>query len=131
MPFPCLNPVLALAQQGAKVIHPRAVEATQKGEVDMYIKNTYNDNSLLFRLTTNGSLLQDEIIEYFVNNNFGLSISLDGPREEHNRNRILKNGEKTYDVVYQNIQKSCSDIADKILWVHLANPCLLEQYLFF
>jgi aspartate kinase len=35
--------VLQMAQQGAKVIHPRAVEATLRGEVDMYIKNTFND----------------------------------------------------------------------------------------
>lgn len=35
--------VLQMAQQGAKVIHPRAVEAIMRGKVNMHIKNTYND----------------------------------------------------------------------------------------
>ncbi len=35
--------VLQMAVTGANVIHPRAVEAAKQSDIDMHIKNTYND----------------------------------------------------------------------------------------
>lgn len=52
-----------------------------------------------FSLTTNATLLTDEIIGYFDAHHFGISISMDGPRVIHDRNRRTVGGRGTYDVV--------------------------------
>jgi len=57
--------VLQMAQQGAKVIHPRAVEATLRGEVDMFIKNTYNEEDgtkITYDLAVNETRNNDSVI---------------------------------------------------------------------
>ncbi|HZP41845.1 MAG TPA: quinohemoprotein amine dehydrogenase maturation protein [Candidatus Binatia bacterium] len=52
-----------------------------------------------FTLTTNGTLLTDEVIAWLDAHRFGLTVSMDGPRELHDRNRRTVGGGPTYDVV--------------------------------
>lgn len=52
-----------------------------------------------FSLTTNATLLTEEIIDYFNEHRFGLSISIDGPEAIHNRHRLTVGGVGTYGVV--------------------------------
>lgn len=52
-----------------------------------------------FSLTTNGTMLNEEIIDYFNTHRFGISVSMDGPQAYHDRNRITVGGQGTYDVV--------------------------------
>jgi uncharacterized protein len=47
----------------------------------------FKDTKIGFGLTTNGVLLDDEKIDYFVQNDFNLTISIDGPKEIHDRNK--------------------------------------------
>lgn len=63
----------------------------------------FNSNKrLMFGLTTNGILLNKEIEEYLSKNfYYSLSVSLDGNRLMHDTNRILKNGNGTYDMVIE------------------------------
>lgn len=42
-----------------------------------------------FSLTTNGTLLTDEIIDFFQEHRFGLTISMDGPQELHDKRRFF------------------------------------------
>lgn len=56
-------------------------------------------------IVTNGTLLTDELIEYFINNDFSISISLDGLKEINDENRIFRNGEGTFDLIVANIMK--------------------------
>lgn len=60
-------------------------------------------DDLRFNLTTNGSLLNEENIKYFIDNNFHLLISLDGPETEHDRCRIDYNGVGTFSRVWRNL----------------------------
>ena len=60
--------VLQMAQQGAKVIHPRAVEAALRGEVDMYIKNTFNE--------TPGTKIGHDVSVNETRNNFSVITSV-------------------------------------------------------
>ncbi len=63
------------------------------------------NNTLQYSITTNGSLLNKKIIELLIDNNITLIISLDGPKEIHDRNRVLKeSGKGTFDIVWRNIQ---------------------------
>jgi uncharacterized protein len=52
-----------------------------------------------FSMTTNATLLTERHVEYFDKHNVGLSVSIDGPKAYHDRNRISVNGEGTYDTV--------------------------------
>ncbi len=56
-------------------------------------------------LTTNATLLTEEIVDYFQRHNVHLLISLDGSSEVHNRNRIYRGGAKgTFEKVMENLE---------------------------
>ncbi len=57
-----------------------------------------------YTLTSNGSIMNKEIIDFFHNHSVNLAISLDGPKEIHDNNRkFASNGYGTYDIVRKNI----------------------------
>lgn len=58
-----------------------------------------------FTLTTNALLLDDTIIDFVLNNNISVILSLDGRPETNDRHRILNNGEGSYQLILPNIQK--------------------------
>jgi uncharacterized protein len=60
--------------------------------------------SVDFSLTTNATLLTPELIEYFDAHRFGISVSIDGPRAVHDRNRRTVGGRGTYDVVARKVR---------------------------
>lgn len=71
-----------------------------------YSKSLYCTKKIEFLMTINGSLLNDEIIEFIVKNNFMLTISIDGPENIQNRHRkFLSTGNNTFDKVFENILK--------------------------
>jgi len=58
-----------------------------------------------FSLTTNATLLRPEIIEFLVENDIGVTISIDGPREMQDKFRVFHNGAGSYDVVAPKIKE--------------------------
>ena len=52
-----------------------------------------------FSLTTNGTLLTREIAGFLVENGVSVCVSIDGPREVHDRNRPYASGRGSYDDV--------------------------------
>lgn len=68
-----------------------------------YINSKYNDNLINYNITTNGTMLSDYINEFFYKNDFNVRISLDGPEFEHDRNRITKDGNATYEKIIKNL----------------------------
>ncbi len=59
------------------------------------------DNSLM----TNGTLLTDEWIEFFKENDWHIGISLDGTADIHNKYRVTAQGKGSFDTVFENIKK--------------------------
>lgn len=57
-----------------------------------------------FSLTTNATLLSPVLIDYFDAHRFGISVSIDGPRAVHDRNRRTVGGHGTYDVVARKVR---------------------------
>lgn len=51
-----------------------------------------NKDELNFSITTNGTLVNNEIADFFARNNFSIHVSLDGPEEIHNEFRKDKKG---------------------------------------
>lgn len=60
---------------------------------------------VVFKITTNGSLLNDDIITFLKDEEIEPLISFDGPPEYHNRQRPFKNGKGSYDRVVANVQR--------------------------
>jgi uncharacterized protein len=58
-----------------------------------------------FSLTTNATLLRPDVIEFLADNNVGVTVSIDGPREMQNRFRVFHNGAGSYDVVAPKIKE--------------------------
>lgn len=56
-------------------------------------------------MTTNGTLLDDEVIGYIKRYNFGLMVSLDGPKELHDKQCPTQNGDGSYDAAVAGIKK--------------------------
>lgn len=70
-----------------------------------YTKTKVPLEDIIFNISTNGTLLTEESINFFINNNVTIFISLDGPKEEHDRNRLFPNKKGSFNIVYANIQK--------------------------
>lgn len=64
-----------------------------------------SDKQVDFSLTTNASLLTDEMIAFFHAHRFGISVSMDGDEAIHNRYRITIGGKGTYKLVSKNVKR--------------------------
>ena len=58
-----------------------------------------------FSLTTNATLLKPEIIEFLAENDVGVTISIDGPKDVQDKFRVFHNGAGSYDVVAPKIKE--------------------------
>jgi uncharacterized protein len=77
MNFPLLKGVVAYANEKA---------AEQGRSVD-------------FSLTTNATLLTPQIIEFLSVNQIGVTVSMDGPPDLHDKLRVFANGRGSYDII--------------------------------
>ena len=60
--------------------------------------------SIDFSLTTNATLLRREVIDFLADENFGVTISIDGPADVQDRFRVLHNGAGSYELVEPKIR---------------------------
>ena len=60
---------------------------------------------MFYSMTTNGTLLDDEIISVIKRYNFGLMVSLDGPKLLHDSQCPMRGGEGSYDLAVSGIKK--------------------------
>ncbi len=58
-----------------------------------------------FSITTNGYLLTKNTIKRLLDNYISMfQITIDGDKVQHDQNRVLKTGEGTFDVIYNNLK---------------------------
>lgn len=78
-------------------------------QISHYIQKKTSNHSIPYRLglTTNGSILTDEILEFLIEQNVRICFSLDGPPRIQNMNRILENGKGTHEKVSKNLKRAC------------------------
>ena len=58
-----------------------------------------------FSLTTNATLLTDEIIAFLSDNAIGVTVSMDGPPDMQDKHRVYKNGKGSYAVIEPRLRK--------------------------
>lgn len=81
-----------------------------------YIKKEYPLKNVGYIFTTNASLIDNEMIEILVKNDFTTVISLDGPEEIHDSGRKLINGKGSFDNVFKvvrNLYENYNDYYSK------------------
>lgn len=73
-------------------------------ETVAHVRKKYKRKTFGFNLTTNGTLLDSKIIEFLVKYDFGILVSLDGPKDINDRYRVAMNGAGTFDTVIGNLE---------------------------
>ncbi len=64
-----------------------------------YVNGQAGGKKVRYRMTTNATLLDKKMLEVLAENDVALVISLDGPKEYHDRNRQNVNGKGTFDII--------------------------------
>ena len=60
---------------------------------------------ITFSLTTNATLLTDEIIAFLSDNGIGVTVSMDGPPDLQDKHRVYKSGKGSYAVIEPRLRK--------------------------
>ncbi len=79
-----------------------------------YIKKEYPTYETQFTITTNGTLLEESKSDWLMENEFTISISLDGPEKEHDRLRVYPDGKGSFNDVINNVQHITNKKYDKV-----------------
>ena len=58
-----------------------------------------------FNVTTNGTIMSEEMIDFIIANKIVVTFSLDGHKDDHDRNRVLQNNTPTFDCIFENLKK--------------------------
>ncbi len=58
-----------------------------------------------FSLTTNGTLLKPDVIEWLSANDVGVTISIDGPKDTNDKFRVLSNGLGSYEMIVPKVRQ--------------------------
>lgn len=71
-----------------------------------YAESQFYTKKINYLITTNGSIITNEIIDFLAKYKFQMTISFDGPKDiQNNHRKFYESGVGTYDIVYDNIQK--------------------------
>ncbi len=73
-------------------------------DIVKYAEKEFEGKKVSFSISTNGTLLTAEIMRYMEEHNFDVLVSLDGPKELHDRNRVFLNGEGTFEYVIDKLK---------------------------
>ena len=65
--------------------------------------------SIDFSLTTNATLLTPSIIAYLSENRIGVTVSMDGAKESHDKFRVFANGRGSYDIIEPRVRALIKD----------------------
>lgn len=80
------------------------------------LNKNFNNKSLHFSITTNGTLINNHVIKLLNQYNFEeLRITVDGPKSIHDNRRILKSGESSFELIINNIKKICENTDSKVI----------------
>lgn len=72
-------------------------------EIVKYIHERFEKGKFRFNLTSNGTLLNREIIDFFAENSVNMMVSLDGPENVNDRYRLFRNGGGTFSTIMKNL----------------------------
>lgn len=68
------------------------------------------DKKIYITISTNGTILNDELVQLIKENDIGLQISIDGDKEIHDANRPAANGQSSYDMLEKNVKTLLNEV---------------------
>lgn len=74
-------------------------------EIVLLTRERFRGWELSYYITSNLTSLEDHVLDFLVENNFKLNVSLDGPKEIHDAKRVFHNGNGSFDRVIENLEK--------------------------
>jgi uncharacterized protein len=101
--------------------------------VELQRKHKPRDKTILNGVQTNGTLLTDEWCRFFAKEGFAVGISLDGPRELHDRFRVTKDHRPTFEQAmrgYRLLQKHgvYTDVLCVVNSVNVHQPLAIYRF---
>ena len=75
-------------------------------EITDYIGTTYPEHNVIHCIQTNGTLLDDEWVDFFLERDFKVGVSMDGWKELHDACRMTASGQGTFRRIFDNIQRA-------------------------
>lgn len=90
-----------------------------------YIIKHKGDRKVIYPITTNGTLLDQEKIEFLVKNNVSLMISLDGAKESHDANRKFTSGKGSFELIMKNL-KALKEYDEKYYYAQVSFNCVIS-----
>ena len=78
-----------------------------------YSHQVLEGKKITFALTTNGTTLTPKISQFLANENFGVTLSIDGPEDVHNDYRLFRNGTKTFELVMKGLKSLVEAYGEK------------------
>ncbi|MPQ26950.1 radical SAM protein [Bacillus paralicheniformis] len=82
----------------------------------------------LFYTTTNGTLLSEKMMDYFIENRIIITFSIDGFKENHDRNRVFINGMPTFERALKNIKRLQEKKKKQNIKQVISFNCCFDQY---
>ena len=83
---------------------------------------------VIYNVTTNGTIMNDEIINLIIHNNFIVSFSLDGTKSNHDRNRVFCDNSGTFDILMNNIRKLQEEKHKRNISQYISFVCCFDSY---
>ncbi len=65
--------------------------------------NSISSGKIKFSFTTNGVSLSRDKFQFLIDNDFKITVSVDGPKEIHDKRRVSKNGKGTFSIIEKNL----------------------------
>lgn len=79
---------------------PAIVAATEYAEE----RGRAHKKRVHFSLTTNATLLTDDVVEFLTQHRFGITVSIDGDQKEQDRHRTFRGGSGSFDTIAPRIR---------------------------
>ena len=97
-----------------------------------YIKTKYANKNVAYSITTNGTILSDEIIHIFKDNKFSVLVSIDGPDNEFNLRKDHAGNKSFYQVMdFIKVLKENGIYTELRATLVNTNPYIVETFDFF
>ncbi len=71
-----------------------------------YIERVYPEKEVRYHTTTNGTLLNMDVVDFLVSKDFNIMVSIDGPEKIHDMHRrFASNGKGSFAIIRENLKK--------------------------
>ena len=79
-----------------------------------YLKNNIQGKKITYNLTSNATLINKDQMKFFIENNFQVTLSIDGPKDIHDKYRKFPDGKGTFLSVMDNLAILFNEFGDQI-----------------